>query len=55
MKTKKVVKMTSDTKIRKFQVEQLEQRFEMGWGIKKAHVTIPVENHSIEVEIYQSR
>lgn len=38
-------------KLEKFQVEELEQRFEMGWGPKKVHATVPIEGQPVEVEV----
>jgi hypothetical protein len=38
-------------KLRKFQVEELEQRFEMGWGPKKVHAKGKVQGQQITVEI----
>ena len=38
-------------KMAKFQVEELEQRFEMGWGPKKIHGKGKIEGHSVEVSV----
>lgn len=35
----------------KFQVEELEQRFEMGWAPKKVGGTIPTDSGPIEWEV----
>jgi hypothetical protein len=38
-------------KLEKFQVEELEQRFEMGWGPKKVHGKGKIDGKPITVEV----
>lgn len=38
-------------KLEKFQLEELEQRFEMGWGPKKVHGKGKIDGKPVEVEI----
>ncbi|QQY83101.1 hypothetical protein JJL45_03655 [Tamlana sp. s12] len=37
-------------KLEKFQFEELEQRFEMGWGPKKVHAKGTIDGKPVEVK-----